>query len=261
MRENSFESAATSATAASATRATASASDSTLLAEQIVYYRERAGEYDDWWFRAGRYDRGAERNAAWFADVAAVEAVVVATLDASPSRTALELACGTGLFTRLVAPRVGELTAVDASPEVLVRNRARVAADNVRYVEADLFAWRPDARYDLVFMSFWLSHVPLARFDAFWTMVRDCLAPGGIAYVVDSALEPTSSARDHPAPDVAAGIATRKLDDGRQFRVVKVFHEPDDLNAHLARLGFDAHIARTPRFFIYGDVRVAVPRG
>jgi hypothetical protein len=144
---------------------------------------------------------------------------------------------------------------------VIARNRARVAAGNVRYVEADIFALRPAARYDLVFMSFWLSHVPLGRFDTFWTMVRDCLAPGGVAYVVDSALEPTSSARDHPAPDIAAGIATRKLDDGREFRVVKVFHEPEDLNARLARLRFDAHIARTPRFFIYGDVRAAAPRG
>jgi len=38
-----------------------------LLAEQARYYRERAGEYDDWWFRRGRYDRGADANARWFA--------------------------------------------------------------------------------------------------------------------------------------------------------------------------------------------------
>jgi demethylmenaquinone methyltransferase/2-methoxy-6-polyprenyl-1,4-benzoquinol methylase len=144
-----------------------SAPDSALLAEQIRYYRARAGEYDDWWFRSGRYDRGAELNAAWFADVATVESAVTAAVEAARPRTALELACGTGLFTRLVAPRVGELLAVDASPEVIARNRARVGADNVRYVEADLFAWTPPARFDLVFMSFWLSHVPLARFDAF----------------------------------------------------------------------------------------------
>jgi len=34
-----------------------------LLAEQIAYYRDRAGEYDQWWFREGRYDRGPELNA------------------------------------------------------------------------------------------------------------------------------------------------------------------------------------------------------
>ncbi len=44
-----------------------------LLAEQVRYYRERAGEYEDWWFRRGRYDRGADANARWFADAAEVE--------------------------------------------------------------------------------------------------------------------------------------------------------------------------------------------
>ena len=44
-----------------------------LLAEQARYYRERAGEYEDWWFRRGRYDRGADANARWFAEVAEVQ--------------------------------------------------------------------------------------------------------------------------------------------------------------------------------------------
>ena len=61
------------------------------------------------------------------------------------------------------------MTAVDASPEVIAINRERVRRDNVEYVVADLFEWTPPSTYDLVFMSFWLSHVPLARFDRFWT--------------------------------------------------------------------------------------------
>ena len=39
-----------------------------LLQEQIEYYRARAGEYDEWWLRHGRYDRGPEENARWFAE-------------------------------------------------------------------------------------------------------------------------------------------------------------------------------------------------
>ena len=103
-------------------------------------------------------------------------------------------------------------------------------------------------------MSFWLSHVPLARFDAFWSVVRQALAPGGHAYVIDSALDPTSTARDHPKPDAESGIVTRKLNDGRQFRVVKLFHEPATLNQRLAAIGFDSAIERTPRYFIHGKV-------
>jgi demethylmenaquinone methyltransferase/2-methoxy-6-polyprenyl-1,4-benzoquinol methylase len=231
--------------------------DAPLLADQIAYYRGRAGEYDEWWFRTGRYDRGAELNAAWFGDVAAVESRLAAFIAAARPRTALEFACGTGLFTQHLAPRLAHVTAADASAEVIAINRARVASRNVEYVEADIFEWQPPARYDLVFMSFWLSHVPLDRFDDFWVKVRRAIAPGGAAYVIDSALDPTSMAKDHPHPDAAAGIVTRKLNDGRQYRIVKIFHEPAELNARLAALGLAADITRTPRYFIHGPAQPA----
>ena len=226
--------------------------DRELLAGQVAYYRDRAAEYDQWWFRTGRFDRGSEHNKSWLADVRAVEVALGAFLRAARPQTILELACGTGLQTRHLASSGARVTAVDASPEVIAINRARVARANVDYVEADLFAWTPPARYDLVFMSFWLSHVPHARFDSLWTMVRNALRPGGHAYVIDSAHDPTSTARDHPPPDATAGVVTRKLNDGREFRIVKVFHEPAVLNARLAQWGFDAAIGRTPRYFIHG---------
>jgi demethylmenaquinone methyltransferase/2-methoxy-6-polyprenyl-1,4-benzoquinol methylase len=231
------------------------ANDRALLEQQIAYYRARAPEYDAWWFRTGRFDRGEANNAAWRADAATVENAVVAMLERESPARVLELACGTGLFTRHLAPRVQALTAVDASPEVIEINRARVASNAVRYVEADLFAYEPDARYDCVFMSFWLSHVPAARFDAFWSMVRGALAPGGFAYVVDSAHDPTSTAANHPTPDRTAGIVTRRLDDGREFRIVKVFWEPQSLARRLRAVGFEADMTGTDRYFIYGMVR------
>jgi len=226
-----------------------------LLADQIAYYRARAPEYDAWWFRTGRFDRGADNNAAWHADVAVVEQAVDAMLAAARPARVLELACGTGLFTRRLAPCAATVTAVDASPEAIAINRGRVQASNVRYVEADLFVWRPDARYDCVFMSFWLSHVPHARFDAFFAMVREALAPGGFACIVDSAHDPTSTAANHPTPDRNAGIVTRKLDDGREFRIVKVFYEPPVLARRLRAVGYAAGISKTPRYFIYGEAR------
>jgi len=231
------------------------ADDRALLDDQIAYYRARAAEYDAWWFRTGRFDRGTDNNAAWRAEVGVVEAAVAEMLASARPSKVLELACGTGLFTRHLAPRVTTVTAIDAAPEVIAINRGRVALPNVRYVQADLFAFEPDTRYDCVFMSFWLSHVPHARFDAFWAMVRRALAPGGFAYVVDSAHDPTSTAANHPTPDRHAGIVTRKLDDGREFRIVKVFWEPMMLADRLRRLGFEADIGATARYFVYGSAR------
>lgn len=231
------------------------ATDDALLDEQLRYYRARAGEYDDWWLRRGRYDRGAALNAAFLADTRAVEDALCRWLDATRPARALELACGTGLFTRHLAPRVGHLTAVDASAEVLALNRARLQGRPIAYVEADVFTWQAAARFDCIFMSFWLSHVPPTRFDVFWRSVAAKLAPGGSVYVIDSAHEPTSTARDHPPPSRDEGIVTRRLDDGRTFRIVKVFWDPGTLAARLAPLGWQATLARTPRYFVHGTVR------
>lgn len=235
----------------------AAATDPAILDEQVAYYRKRAGEYDEWWFRTGRYDHGAQLNAAWHDDAREVESALTSRLDARRPARALELACGTGLFTRWLAPRVGELVALDASPEVQAINRERVAADNVRYEIADLFAWQPAARYDFVFMSFWLSHVPDDRFDGFWDKVRASLAPGGSAWVIDSGWDMTSSATNHVRPDREAGVAERKLNDGSHYRIVKIFYEPEALAARLRGLGFASEIVHTPRYFIHGPVEVA----
>jgi len=225
---------------------------SDILKDQVEYYRARAGEYDEWWFRTGRWDRGAELNALWRQDVAAVEQTLVRWLEARRPDSVLELACGTGLFTRHLAPRVAHLTAVDASPEVIAINRARVARD-VEYVQADLFAWRPARRYDAVFFSFWLSHVPEDRFEAFWDTVAAALGSGGAAYLIDSAFDAGSMAKDHPLPNRETGLASRKLNDGREFRVVKIYYQPDALEAKLLVLGWRARIAQTGRYFLCGE--------
>ena len=80
------------------------------------------------------------------------------------------------------------VTAVDASPEMIEIASARVGGDaRVRFVQADLFRRRPERRYDVVFFGFWLSHVPPERFESFWSLVAECLAPGGRVLFADDA--------------------------------------------------------------------------
>jgi 2-polyprenyl-3-methyl-5-hydroxy-6-metoxy-1,4-benzoquinol methylase len=227
-----------------------------LLHAQIEYYRARAGEYDDWFFRRGRYDRGEEHTASWFRDVTTVAAAVDAWI---PHGRVLELAAGTGLWTERLAARATSVTAVDASPEVLRINGDRVEASGhgsrVAYVEADLFSWSPGILYDGVFFGFWLSHVPPARFDAFWSTLRDWLAPEGSVFLVDSRYDPTSTARDHRLEGEGGTMVSRKLDDGREFRIFKLFYQARALSERLAGLGWRAELQETETYFLYGAVR------
>ena len=224
-----------------------------MLQEQLEYYRARAAEYDQWWLRQGRYDRGPELNRQWLADADEVKSALETF---RPAGRILELACGTGIWTEVLAPFASELTAVDGSAEMLTINAARVRSSRVRYVEADLFQWAPDHQYDTIFFGFWLSHVPPESFKAFWEIVRSCLAPEGRVFFVDSRREKTSTARDHVLPSPEATVLTRRLNDGREFQVYKIFHDPRELTAHLRRLGWDLTVSETAHYFLYGSACV-----
>ena len=222
-----------------------------ILSEQLLYYRARAPEYDEWFLRQGRYDRGPSHRAEWCGEIALVEK---ALRDELPRGDVLELACGTGLWTRHLTKGHRRVVALDASPEAIAINRARVRSEAVHYVEADVFSWvPPEARFDAVFFAFWLSHVPAARVATFWQTVRRALKPGGVAFFVDSLLEQTSTASDHDQLD-QSGIVRRRLNDGRTFRIVKIFYAPEELERQLLEQGWRGRIRSSGRFFVYGSV-------
>jgi SAM-dependent methyltransferase len=207
----------------------------TLLAEQIAYYRARAAEYDEEY--AGRAD--------WDALIGPLPI----------GGDVLELACGTGRWTPLLAARSRSVTAVDAAPEMIAIARQRVTGLPVEFVTADLFTWHPARRYDTVFFAFWISHVPAARFAAFWSVVGAALKPDGRACFLDT------DQRVQPEEDVLPGQSApavrRRLNDGREYRVVKLFYTPEDLTTRLAELGWAAEIHQASNWLLAGT---AMPR-
>jgi len=224
--------------------------DDDLLAEQRAFYRARAPEYDEWWQRRGRYDRGEQKRDEWDRQVATVENALAAF---DPRGDVLELAGGTGWWTQRLAAAADRLTVVDGSAEALALNRERVSRVDVQYEIADLFSWRPARRYDVVFFSFWLSHVPRPRFSAFWELVHSCLGPEGRVFLIDNRIDPLPGAQKDPyVVEYADDLQHRRLSDGSLYRVVKVMYEPDELQALIEAEGWRAEIAGT-RWFIFGS--------
>lgn len=209
---------------------------SDLLGEQKRYYAERAPEYDDWWFRRGRYELEADALARWQADAAEAEAALEAL---APWGTVLELAAGTGIWTRKLSRLADRVVAVDANAETLALNTTEV-----ELVRADVFAWRPSQQFDLVFFSFWLSHVPEERFDEFWALVRSALRRDGRVFLIDSG----------PKEEQSDERQVRQLADGREFTIVKRYWEPEELRARLLPLGFQLDLQVTANGnFLYGS--------
>lgn len=192
-----------------------------LLEEQRRYYAERAPEYDDWWFKRGRWALDPETEATWWSEVAEVEAALA---ELRPFGDVVELAAGTGIWTRKLVSHARRVVAVDANEETLCRN-----TPSAEHAQVDLFAWSPDERFDLCFFSYWLSHVPGERFDSFWRLVRSLLRPGGRVFLVD-----TPPGIHHHDGE----IELRELADGRRFEIVKRCASPDELRERVLSLGF-----------------------
>jgi len=218
--------------------------------EMIAYYAARAPEYDDFYSRRGRYERGPIHDMAWQVDLD----TATRWLDAQPiGGQIVELAAGTGWWSPLLAQK-GELWAYDAAEAPLDLARDRLLAHGLRAHLHVRDAWtEPERQVDAVFAGFWLSHVARRDLEAFLSLVRRWLRPGGWFLFVDSRRDPQSGAADHLRPEVAPGVQLRRLNDGREFRVVKEYYEPAELREALRRAGFTgADVSTTSRFFLLG---------
>lgn len=244
--------------AAPASVAGADGADDPEAAELVAYYQARASEYDDRYLRRGRYDRGPISTVAWQADLDEA----TRWLDGLPwAGRIVELAAGTGWWSPILASR-GELWCFDAATAPLERARERLLAHGLRAHLHVRDAWaEPDGPADGLFTGFWLSHVRPERLPAFLSLARRWLRPAGRYAFIDSRPDPESGPVDQDAPD-PTGRSTRRLDDGRTFRIPKLYHEPAGLARALQEAGFiDVDIRTTGRFFLLGQATAGASPG
>ena len=236
------------ATTAPAPAATAAEAPPDLDRTMIDYYEARAPEYDDWYLRRGRYDRGPIANAVWQSELDRAT-LWLDSLALGP--VIVELAAGTGWWSPLLAQK-GELWAFDAAEAPLDRARSRLLAHRLRAHLHVRDAWAdPDREADSLFTGFWLSHLPRADLAPFLALVRRWLKPGGTFAFIDSLPDPESGAADHASPTDDRSV--RRLADGREFEVTKVYYTPVELEAALGDAGFaPADVTTTGRFFLLG---------
>jgi protein-L-isoaspartate O-methyltransferase len=229
----------------------ASAVEADLGAEMVAYYAARAPEYDDWYLRRGRYEHGPVHDVAWAAELDEATRWV----DGLPlGGEIVELAAGTGWWSPLLASKARELSLYDAAEPPLDRARDRLLAHRLRAHIHVRDAWtEPDRQVDVLFTGFWLSHVPRPRLGSFLGLARRWLQKGGRFVFIDSRFDPQSGAVDHRGTR-SQESKTRRLADGREFTIPKVYYEPGELETRLRAAGFtDATVATTARFFLLGQ--------
>ncbi len=208
-----------------------------MLAEQIGYYRRRASEYD----------------VTAYGDVAAArERIARLVGQMHLSGRVLEIACGTGLWTEALVGVADTVVAIDAAPEAVAIARGRMRSGNVTFDVADVFSWTTGDRFDVIFFSAWLSHVPMNRFEQFWRLLRPLLAENGRVLFIDEHIDEREKEAYVPGADE---IVERRLQDGTTFRVVKNFVDPRALSDRLRAAGWECQIRRDGSDWIRGEAR------
>lgn len=182
----------------------------------LMYYCARAREYEKIYAKPERQT-----------DLRAIEAWVRPRF---AGKWVLEIACGTGYWTRVLGPVAAYVAAFDAVPETLALARGSNAAANVGFVACN--AYSPACSvgsFNAAFAGFWLSHVPAARRREFLRDIGALLEPGSTVVFLDNRYVPGSSTPICDRDTEGNTYQERQLDDGSRHRILKNFPEEAEL--------------------------------
>jgi len=190
--------------------------------ELVDFYRRRAREYEAIYAKPERQ-----------ADLAVLRSHIPARM---AGRRVLEVACGTGYWTVLVAHTAAALVATDAVDEPMQIARAKdYGPHTVRFELADAYALSSSlGRFDAAIAIFWWSHVPRSRIGAFLASLHSRLEPGARVLYMDNRYVEGSSTPILERDAEGNSYQLRHLSDGSDNRVLKNFPSESQLRADLA---------------------------
>jgi len=97
---------------------------------------------------------------------------------------ALEIGCGSGAFSRLLAERSRHVLGLDLAPEMVrIAQERSKNCPNVEYQTADVLQWDfPCEKYDCIASIATFHHLPL---ELMLQKAKDALRPGGVLLILD----------------------------------------------------------------------------
>ncbi len=198
------------------------------------YYSARASEYD----ATVRYSEPAAS--------APVASITARYQELLKGHDVLEVACGTGMWTGVVAPVARSIVATDreAALVALVRKKLE-SCGNLRCQVADAYTLAGvEGAFTAAFAQFWWSHMPKAQIRSFLVNLHSKLLPGALVLFLDDLPYRHSSTRRYDA----AGdlLEDRPLRNGERFEIIKNFPTEWELRAVLAGIASDVSYVSEP---------------
>jgi 2-polyprenyl-3-methyl-5-hydroxy-6-metoxy-1,4-benzoquinol methylase len=199
-----------------------------MTGELVEYYRRRAAEYEAIYAKPERQG-----------DLALLRERIPAKLRGA---RVLEIACGTGYWTQLVAGVAAQVVAIDLAEEPMRIARSKTYSGNPIFSTADAYAL-PESlgRFDAALAVFWWSHIPRQRIGEFLASLHRRLEPGAKVVLMDNRYVEGSSSAISEIDVHGNSYQLRRLGDGSQVRVLKNFPAETELRLQLpAPLSYEA---------------------
>ncbi|WP_338758499.1 class I SAM-dependent methyltransferase [Massilia sp. METH4] len=203
----------------------------------IEYYARHAADYEK------VYDK-PERQA----DLAALRGKLPELLR---GHKVLEIACGTGYWTRLIGATAASVHATDINEATLALARDRQSGGNVTFAQADAFDLpAAPGQYTAVFAGFWWSHVKREEQDRFLAQLRAKLGKDVLLVLLDNTYVDGSSTVIARTDQEGNTYQIRTLGSGERMEIVKNFPTDSYLRKKLAAAVKEIRIERLPYYWL-----------
>lgn len=192
--------------------------------ELIEYYRARAAEYEQVYYRHQPERRGEIDEQAEY-----LRGLV-------RGKDVLDIACGTGYWTKIISQTAGYIAAVDLSVEML-REAGRKKYDApAEFVVGDLNRLPFDAAaFDVITLGFWFSHQPKQEYDLFFKQLLQPLRDGGLIWMIDNNPPAEGPRPDSERTDAHGNNFKRRfLQSGEEYVILKNYFSEDQLRETFA---------------------------
>jgi protein-L-isoaspartate O-methyltransferase len=164
----------------------------------------------------------------------------------------LELACGTGYWTGVMAGSAERIVATDSSVEMLELARKRgLDADKVTFRQADGLALPDDlGEFTAVFIGFWWSHLKRDEQEAFLTQLRARVGKDVLLIVLDDAYVDGSSSVIARTDAQGNTYQIVSMPDGARVELPKSYPTDSTLRKRLADCTREIKIVRLEHYWL-----------
>jgi SAM-dependent methyltransferase len=170
------------------------------------------------------------------ADLAEMRALLQTALAA---HDVLEIACGTGYWTRVIADTARSVLATDVNEPMLALAREKsYPPGRVRFRRTDAFALDElGGNLTAAFAGFWWSHLTTEQGRVFLEKLHRVVGAGGQVVLIDNRYVEGSSTPIARRDADGNTYQRRQLADGRRFELLKNFPDESQLRGAVGAMG------------------------